>query len=103
MGSSGKVDCGPRPQDTDKVFLFFYIVARFKRSFLLLFFFFFFFFIAFSFQCCIAISLFLLQEFPHWEAAKKDTLKATKLYVFAMANIVQRPIIVYSKPDCSIG
>ena len=43
------------------------------------------------------------KEFPHWEATKKDPTKAAKLHVFAMANIVQRPIIVYAKPGSNIG
>lgn len=42
-------------------------------------------------------------EFPQWEAAKNSLTTAPQLHLFTLANIVQRPIIVYSHPDCPVG
>lgn len=43
--------------------------------------------------------------FPQWEQARsKDNMKANpQLHLFTLANVVQRPIIVYSHPECSVG
>lgn len=42
-------------------------------------------------------------EFPKWEAAKQNITGQPQLHIFTLANVVQRPIIVYAHPQSSVG
>lgn len=44
-----------------------------------------------------------LQSFAQWEAAKLNIIGNPRLHIFTLANVIQRPIIIYSHPDSPIG
>ena len=43
------------------------------------------------------------QAFPQWEEAKANLRGTPQLHIFTLANVVQRPIIVYAHPECTVG
>ena len=43
------------------------------------------------------------QAFPQWEQAKANLRGSPQLHIFTLANVVQRPIIVYAHQECTVG
>ena len=46
---------------------------------------------------------FIMQGFPLWEQAKVNSKEAPQLHIFTLANIVQRPILIYAHPGSLVG
>ena len=44
-----------------------------------------------------------MQGFPLWEQAKLNSKEAPQLHIFTLANIVQRPILVYAHTGSPVG